>query len=261
MKISFSHANYQFWLFAVGGGLFALAYGRVWSAAQPTTKIDAIAISIDPGYALGQYNIGVAEQALGRLPQARERYAAAEAAEPYDHTPCANHAEVSLKLGDLDEALAEAECAVAADGDGGAYRLLGNVLLARKDVAGARDALARAGDSAAAQQDLGVAEIQLHHTDAAEAAFRNAIAGDPALADAWFDLGLLAMQADRTDEARRDLVVAVTLAPMMSKGLRDLAALEALAGNREAALMWVDRAIALEPTDAGLAKLRAELAP
>ena len=97
------------------------------------------------------------------------------------------------------------------------------------------------------------------HADAAEAAFRNAIAGNPAIADAWFDLGLLAMQAERTEEARRDFVIAVTLAPTMSKGLRNLAALEALAGNRDAALAWLARAMALQPDDPGLAKLRDEL--
>nr|HEX4314575.1 tetratricopeptide repeat protein [Kofleriaceae bacterium] len=259
MKVSFSYANYQFWLFAIGGGLLALAYGRVWDRARPTTAGDQLAVEIDPGYALGQYNIGVALQAAGDASGARARYAAAEAADPTDHTPCADHAQVALQLGKLDEALAEARCAVDHDDDAGAEHVLGRVLAARGDTAGAAAALARAGDGAAAQLDLGVAEIALGDRAAAGSAFRAAIAGDPALADAWFDLGLLAMQAEDTDDARADLVVAVTLAPTMIKGLRNLAALEALAGRRGSALMWLDRAIALEPGDAGLVTLRDEL--
>ena len=261
MKIT--HANYQFWLFAVGGGLFALLYGRAWPTGRASTDVDELAVAIDPGYAIGHYNLGVAEHAAHHAEAARAHYAAAEAADPFDHTPCADHAAVALELDRLDEALAEARCAVTHDDDVPAHRVLGRVLLARGDFGGAADALAwaiaRAPHDGPTELDLGVAYARQARSADAEAMWRAAVADDPALADAWFDLGVAAMQADRTDDARASFTAAVRVDPKMAKAMRNLAGLEALAGNTAAALGWLDRALALQPDDPDLRALRTEL--
>jgi Flp pilus assembly protein TadD len=120
-------------------------------------------------------------------------------------------------------------------------------------------ALARAPHHGPSELDLGVAYARQGRMTEAEPMWRAAAADDPTLADAWFDLGVAQMQSNRTDDARASFTAAVRVDPNMVKALKNLAGLESLAGNVAAAITWTDRALELQPDDADLHALRAEL--
>lgn len=258
-----SYANYQFWVFAVGGALFALAYGTVWTPRPRTTAPYELGVALDPSYALGHYNIGVSAQAAKRPEVAIDHYRTALAADPHDHTPCFNLAQVALRLEKLDEALTAARCAVDHDDSAEAYDVLGQVLLAQKHeadaIAALDEALRRNPGLAAARLDLGVALASSNKPDEAEASLRAAVAQRPDLAEAWFNLGLIAWHRNDTELAYADFQTAVAMDPQQMRALGNLAFLDADAGRKRAALYWVDRVLALDPANEAALKTRAEL--
>jgi tetratricopeptide (TPR) repeat protein len=263
VKRLITYANYQFWVFAVGGGLFALAYGTLWSRGPLTTAPYELAIELDPSYALGHYNLGVAEQQAGLLEDARRHYVAAREADPHDHTPCVNHAQVAFALGRLDEALEAARCAVEHDGGSEAYDVLGRIFVARADYAGAigalEEALRQRPGAAATRVDLGRAYASLSRFAEAETTLRIAITQRPELAEAWFDLGQVIWKRGDAAGAYGAFQTAVAMDPTQTKAMGNLAALDLEAGRRAAALRWLDRELAIDPANEAAKQLRAEL--
>jgi tetratricopeptide (TPR) repeat protein len=258
-----AYDNVQFWLFVVGGSLFALAYGTVMPRGAPSAAPYQIALEVDPGFALGHYNAGVAAQAAGDLAGAHAHYQAALAAEPYDHTPCFNDAQVSLRLARLDDALASARCAVRFETDGASLDLLGQVLVARGEHAEAADVLERAiaarPEHAATRVEHATALAQLGRKPEAEQTLTRAVELRPDLAEAWFNLGLLAWERGDKAEAYRRVERAVTADPRNVKAMGNLAYLDIEANRAEPALRWLDRVLAIEPANERATRLRAEI--
>jgi tetratricopeptide (TPR) repeat protein len=260
VKRFISYANYQFWVFAVGGGLFAVIYGLVREPTPITTASYEVAIEVDPDYALGHYNVGVAAQQAGKLEVARTHYAAASAAEPYDHTPCFNHAQVALQLGLLDEALEAARCATKYDGGGDTWDVLGQILVARKDYGEAvsvlQTAVRKRPGNAPARIELGIALASLSRFAEAQTILREAIALRPELAEAWFNLGLVTWKLADAAEAYRCFQTAVAMDPRMTKAMSNLAYLDLEANRVASARRWLDRLLAIDPTNEAARKTR-----
>lgn len=77
--------------------------------------------------------------------------------------------------------------------------------------------------------DLGFAEDALNHTDAAEAAYRKAIAADPKQFESRLQLGLLLAREGNTKEAQSQIATATQLTPMLGNEAAKGQALRALA--------------------------------
>lgn len=259
-----NYSNYQFWIFAVGGGLFALTHGNLWPARPPSTAPYELALAVDPEYALAHYNLGVVAQRAGKLAEARAHYEAAAAADPLDHNWCVNYAQVTRRLGALDEALSAAGCAIEHERDRGlAYDELGQVLMARGDHAAAAQALERALElrphHTETRVELGAAYAKTSRLVEAEVTLRYAVAENPALAEAWFNLGLVVWKRDAT-EAYGSFAMTVLVDPRNTKALGNLIFLDVDAGRIVGARYWIDRLLAIDPTHEHALKLRAELA-
>lgn len=261
MRIAYD--NVQFWLFAVGGALFAIVYRTAVPRATPSAEPYQIALQVDPDFALGHYNAGVAAQSAGDLAGAHAHYQAALAAEPYDHTPCFNDAQVSLQLQRLDDAVASARCAVRREEDGASLDLLGQVLVARGEYAEGVEVLERAvalrPDHAATRVEHGIALATVGRKADAEQTLTRAVELRPDLAEAWFNLGLLAWERGDKTEAYRRFERAVAADARFVKAMGNLAYLDLEAGRADAALRWLDRVLAIDPKNERAAKLRAEL--
>ncbi len=262
MKITVE--NYQFWIFAVGGSLLALAYGRLIPKATPTVAPYSLALAIDPDYALGHYNVGVSAHEAGQLEAAHLHYRAALAADPSDHTPCFNDAKVTFELRKLDDALAAAQCAILYNTkDAAAVDLLGQVLVARGEHAKAVEVLERAlrmrPDNVPTRIDLGAAYAGQERYEEAEQALRVAVVSRPDLAEAWFNLGLVVWKRGNVDEAYVAFERAAAADPRMVKAMRNLVFLDVEQGRRAPAMAWLDRILAIEPQDPRALNLRAEL--
>jgi tetratricopeptide (TPR) repeat protein len=255
-----TYANYQFWVFAVGGAIFALLYGTLWERRPATTAPYDVAIAVDPDYALGHYNLGVAAQQAGMLEVARAHYAAASEVDPHDHTPCFNHAQVALELGVLDEALIAARCAVDHAPDAESWDVLGQVLVARKEHAPAIDALQTAvglrPGHAAARIELGLAYASTSRFDDARTTLREAIALRPELAEAWFNLAQVTWKLGDAAEAYRLFVTSVAMDPKQTKAMSNLAYLDLQANRTGWAKWWLDRLLAIEPDNQPARQLR-----
>lgn len=260
-----TYANYQFWIFAIGGGLFALAYGRVLPVATPGVESYALALEVDPDYAIGHYNLGVEAQAAGQLEAAHAHYRAARAADPNDHTPCFNDAMAARTLGKLADAIEAARCALVHDGDDpAAVDMLGNLLVARRDFQEAVPVLERAlrmrPEHVMTRIDLGAAYGGVSRLEEAEQTLRIAVALRPDLAPAWFNLGLVVWKRGKLDEAYRSFEAAVAADPMLITAMGNLAYLDVEARRPARASAWLDRILAIDPHDQRALKLRAELA-
>ncbi len=124
-----------------------------------------------PGNAWGHYMLGMALWKAGDPEQAEEGFLAALTIKPDHAKSLVNHARVLLEMNRADEALVQAEKAVAAGGDASARRVLARAL------------------------------VNLGRVDEAEQAYRTIIEEDPG--DVWSlnNLGLLLIQQERFEEA------------------------------------------------------------
>ena len=261
MRITYE--NYQFWIFVIGGGLLALAHGRVLPRATPGVAPYELALEVDPGYAIGHYNVGVTAQAAGQLEAAHAHYRAALAADPHDHTPCFNDAVVARRLGKLDDALEAARCALLYDDTAAVVELLGHLLVARREYQEAVLVLERAlrmrPEHVTIRIDLGAAYAGASRLVDAEATLRVAVVSRPDLAAAWFNLGLVVWKRGKASEAYESFAAAVAADPMLITAMGHLASLDIEAGRHTAASAWLDRIIAIDPANQRATMLRAQL--
>lgn len=95
----------------------------------------------------------------------------------------------------------------------------------------------------------GVTFAQHGYPDAAEAAFRRAIADEPQSADAYYDLGTLYMRQGKWEDARAQLLKAARLKPRDVMTINNLGIVAAREGHDADAGDYFTQALGLEPND------------
>ena len=156
------------------------------------------------------------------------------------------------RAGRLDAAERAYGAALAEDAcNADALHLLGQVRLARGDLAGALDLVRRAIAEAAAvalyHNTLGEVLRRRGEAAAADAAYAAATARDPGYADAWSNRGALAKSEGRLADAARYLRHAVALDPALASAHNNLGAVLLDQGDAEGAEACFRAALAEAP--------------
>jgi arylsulfatase A-like enzyme/tetratricopeptide (TPR) repeat protein len=173
-------------------------------------------------------------------------------------------ARVLVELGRADEAAAAFQRVLALRPDhGGALRGLGDLALARGDLAAAERFLARVVEEdprdARALVKLGIVHVRGGRLDAALAAFREAVARDPADAEALLALGGALAKAGRPAEAVPLFERAIAAGARSPATLNGLGFARLEAGDQGGALESLRASLALDPRQPGVAQAVAEL--
>lgn len=106
------------------------------------------------------------------------------------------------------------------------------------------------GDNTPAEtlNDLGIAHLYAGRIDQALAAFEASTTADPALPEPQFNAGLALRKGGRLADARISFNRYLTSSPNDARAYRELAVIDALEDYNEAALLNLERAIAIDPT-------------
>ena len=191
----------------------------------------------------------------GEWQEARVAYEACLATDPDHPHVLANLGSVYRQLGLPEQALGclLRATAVAPD-DAGAHYNLGNLYRSQGKLAEAVGAYRRslacpaaAGQQAQAAYNLGLTLVELREPEAAEVAYRQASAADPAHVDAALNLATLLGSQGRLTEAAAEYESVLQRHPDEARVINNLASLYQDAGRSEAALAILQRAVALQP--------------
>jgi len=188
-----------------------------------------------PAFYPATVGLGYALLAQGRPKDAIARFEAAAKQAPRYGPALAGRAEALLAIGQRDAALGAFEAALAADPSLGDLRRRIDALK-----------LDRFQDRVAAAKKAADAG----RLDEARDAYAGAIALSPDLAFLHRDLGLVEARRKNLAEAQRHLQRAVTLDPADDRALTGLADVLEARGDLEGAIGALERALAVEPSDA-----------
>lgn len=199
--------------------------------------------------------LGTALGAQGRHLDALAAFDRAREARPSSPSIRRNRAQALLHLGRLDEARADLEKALQMRPDHAAsWGLLGNVLAASGDAAGAERAYRRALQHApTAQAHYNLALLLQEHgrTEEAIAGYRAALALVPAFAAAHNNLANALKQRGRIDEALAHYAEAVRHDPSLADAASNYGAALRELGRLDAAIPLLERAVAMKPDSWG----------
>ncbi len=207
---------------AVGaaGGEAALRLGVLRaSRGELDTAIDAYAVAAEQlegagrGEALGR--IAVLQYARA-MPEAASSAEAAAVADPEGVWPTVAMSYRDVHEGEIDEGVALARKAVAADGGAAAQGALGYALQAQGDTAGAEAAYrtAMAGDETLIGPVIGLASVLRSSGRAAEAEplLAGVLEASPGAVDAYKEMARVKIALNRADEALGDAAIAAAMA-------------------------------------------------
>ena len=235
------------------------AWPAIGAWRDEESRIRRIA-SVRPGDADAQLGLADLLSTLGRMDEARDWIARAEAADPTGAAPLVARASLEFRSGNAAASLAAAEQALArAPGDlaAGMIRVRALVQLARapEALAAGRDLAARHGGEPAARGALGVALLANGDPAAALPLLRDA--SGRLLDDAGFawDLGRAAIAAGDVAQARQAFERATTAAPGFYEAWLGVADTRARMGDREGAREALARAAALPGASDGRVEL------
>lgn len=213
------------------------------------------ALALQPGLADGYLQLGHALKLQGQASQALEAYTRATTLDPQEpeHQFQLGHA---LKAQGRPVAALDAFRRAAALGPGRADAVLelGQALLVLGEPVGALEAFRQAfrlepRQPAEAWVQHGHAARDAGDLAAAEAAYRQALAQQPAVADTHLHLGEVLRQRNQPEAAAAAFAAAASLAPGQAGPQLQLGQVEARLDRPEAALAAYDRALALAPGD------------
>ncbi len=223
---------------------------------QPQAAVDSMskALAVNDTVPEVHYNLALALQALGRLPDAAARYDRAIALNPAYAEALTNLGNVEFQLGRFADALSRYQRVVQLQGPSVISHFnIANALarLGRADEAeaGYRAAIALQPDFAEAHNNFGNLFREAGRLDEAEAAYGRAIALRPDYAEAHNNIGVILTARHALDQATRHFREAVRLAPGFADGHANLGAVLELRGEWDAALAEFQQAAALKPGD------------
>ena len=177
------------------------------------------ALGLRPRHVAARNNLGLLYMERGQLAQAADQFRHLLETYPDNAPARLNLAGVLLRRGDWKAARDEYERVLAAQRSADAHRHLGHIALRfGGDAARALEHYDRAleageGHAPRVRVARGVALRALGRPGEAEAAYRQALAGDPSLLEAWYNLGNLLLEQDRVAEAADAFGRAVELEP------------------------------------------------
>jgi Tfp pilus assembly protein PilF/TolB-like protein len=208
------------------------------------------ALRLDPGDAGVREDLALLYMDTGKIPEAIEEARAALAGRPRADSLHRLMANLLVETGDFEGALAEARRAVGLRDWHQNHYTLGYVLYRAGRFTDAATAFRRATelkpDNAWAFQMLGTALHDAGQMDAAEAAYRGAVAADPgAAAGAWTNLGTLYYETGRVPEAAEAFRQAVALEPASGLVHRNLGDALARQGRADEARAEWSRGVTL----------------
>ncbi len=189
----------------------------------------------------------------------------AASARPGDALPHLLQAQIAMTIGAHDEAVRALTSALAVTHGDDRVRLF----LARALFASGRilEALAHNAESLRTEDPLAEASsdrcamlIHLDDLPSAEAACRDALAQDPALAEAHANLGLIHVRRARRAEAEASYLEALAIDPYLDDARFNLAALYERTGREHEGLSVMDPLVERAPFDGDVLRLAARLA-
>ena len=248
------YANYQLWLFAfVGLGLSAFRAVFPLAAHEPPAQIFELAVSVDPSYAQGHFNLGILFQNSGRFAEAVAEYRLAAAADPLDHRVCGYLGTSLARLKAWEEAVVALNCALAAEDEWSSRAQLGAVFAAQgklhEAVTQLEVALRMKPSENRVRIDLGGLLAQLGEYSRAEALLLEAQRRDPRDPRAVFDLGLVAKRQGNLAQAEKRFEQVLVLDPAYVKALGSLARLAMGRGESDKARRHLEALLRVDPGD------------
>lgn len=228
---------------------------RDGKVAEAKREFEA-ALAQDPKNADALLNLASIAAHEGKTSEAEHLIRRALAVDPTSVGALAQLAELERDNGNLPEAIRLFEAALASAGSAPWLHLgYGDVLQRAKRYAAAEKAFKRVleldPDSFKARYNLGVTYAAQGKVDAAEAAYREALAADPdhpEVGMVYNNLGFQALAQRREAEAIDWFAKAVTAAPRSLEARYNLGVRRLEAGDVPAAIEQLEAAVALEPT-------------
>jgi tetratricopeptide (TPR) repeat protein len=238
----------------------AQVYAGLGRLKDALADYDAV-IECDPNYAEYYFDRGNLLRRLGRDADALADYETAMRLSPPFAEVYYNRADVRLSAGDVQGGLSDLDYVLEIDPElvdgylnrAGVLADLGELAAARRDV---EEGLALAPDNPHLRCVLGQLEAAAGRTGPATAAYDAALAADPALAAAWAGRAAVAFDAGDLDAALADLTRALDLGEDAALLFNRATALQA-AGRWADALADLDRAAGLDPADPDIQEARA----
>ncbi|HSN22270.1 MAG TPA: tetratricopeptide repeat protein [Usitatibacter sp.] len=208
-------------------------------------------LAVQPGHADALELLGTALGVQGRHGEALAAFDRAREAKPSSHSIRRNRAQALLHLGRPAEARAELEKALQLRPDHApSWGLLGSVLAAQGDAAGAERAYRRAlqaAPSAEGHYNLALLLQEAGRTEEAIAGYRQALAFNRDFAAAHNNLANALKAMGRAEEALAHYAEALRADPSLADALSNYGAALREAGRFEAAIPLLERAAALKP--------------
>jgi tetratricopeptide (TPR) repeat protein len=209
-------------------------------------------LQVTSGNALAHYNLAVAYEKRGRLPEAMHQYGAALQIRPDYPNAHAGLGGLLLKRGDLDEARRQVVLALESNpGNLPARTCLGAILYQQGQSEQAEEQFCRALqiDPAylPARNGLGQALWRQGRLDEAEQCFRAVLEADPNSAEAQNNLGAVLLRRGQAAEALPHLAAAARLQPRSAAVQNGLGSAQRRCNQWEEAVASYRRAVDLEP--------------
>ncbi|MBS2026266.1 MAG: tetratricopeptide repeat protein [Deltaproteobacteria bacterium] len=258
--------NLQFWAFAAGALLLSLNARLRPGSGHPAEAWYRTAVSVDPGYAVGWYDLGALAEQSNRLAEARDDFKRAADLEPHDPAPLREWAELSRQLGDTDGAIAALQRLTAEHPrDAESHHRLGVALHA-----GGRDseAIVELERTQALEPDATDVLLQLgalygsaQKYELAAQTLERAVSQDPGSAPAWFDLGIARKNLGKRASAIDALTRAIAAQPDYLRAYSPLIELELQDGQRDRARAHAQRLLELDPDNATASALLSQTGP
>ncbi len=232
-------------------GVIAFQVGEIDIAVEFITK----AVTIQPDYGEGHFNLGIALKAQGNLDQAIASYRRAVAIDP-------DNADAHYNLGNAlkdqkryDDAVASYRLALKVRPDfAEAYCNLGYAQQQLKElddaVASFQKALAIKPDYAEAHSNLGLALQDQGQLDEAVASYRTALDINPEFVEVHSNLGLAFQQLGLLDEAMTSYYKALAIDPDHAEAHNNLGLAHQELGMLESAFESYGRALSIVPDSA-----------
>lgn len=214
------------------------------------------ALALKPDYPNAFNNLGRALLSQGQIDEAASTLSRAIALRPEFPEAHCNLGIVLARLGRYDDAIAAYRRAIAQRPSYvNAHYNLGNALrergLLEESLNSFQQAITLDPANAAALNNLGVSLFRMHRNEQAVAVLRQALAINPRLFEALANLGGALRDLQQTDAAVEACAKAAEFGPAYMPALVNLSAAFKDQGRLDESLAALDRALAVDPTDAG----------
>lgn len=215
----------------------------------------AQAVARAPDHLEAIYNLAVASEIIGNLPQAQRWFQKAVDVQPEDPDLRCQLAKAHISAGDLDAAGRVLKIIMQRWPDhAAAHHLLGTVHKRQGDNRAGTTCFQRAialdPENADVYNNLGLLLQSQGRVEAAIATLEKAVALQPEKAVLYFNLGFAYQMAERWQKAQDQYQKALAIDPQMVMALQNLGSLLKMKGRPADALDCFQRALAIEPESA-----------